>query len=117
MTIKKTTPDGIAPGTRRRFEARAEVLKAMAHPARLLMLDVLSRQELCVRDLTDLLELDQSTVSKHLALLRTVGLVALRKEGSTSYYRSTCCCLEGFMDCIEKVLEQNLADRQLVMLS
>lgn len=96
----------------RHYEARARVAKAMAHPSRLLMLDVLSQNEVCVCDLTELVGSDQSTVSKHLAVLRNAGLVELRKEGTMAFYRLKVPCLEGFWGCIETVLSRNLEEQQ-----
>ena len=94
------------------YEARAKVAKAMAHPSRLLMLDLLQKQEMCVGDLTEAVGADQSTVSKHLSVLKDVGLVTVRKEGSLSYYQLKCCCLEGFFDCMESVLVSDVTCRQ-----
>ncbi|MHC4063309.1 MAG: ArsR/SmtB family transcription factor [Planctomycetota bacterium] len=90
------------------YEARAKVAKALAHPTRLLLLDVLNETEMCVGDLTELVGADQSTVSKHLAVLKEVGLVMGRKERAMNYYRVNCKCLEGFFGCIESVLRDNL---------
>lgn len=97
---------------RLRYEARARIAKAMAHPSRLLMLDLLQQQELCVGELTEAVGADQSTVSKHLAILKEVGLVAVRKEGSLSYYHLKCGCLDGFFSCMEAVLVSELSCRQ-----
>ena len=90
------------------YEARARIAKALAHPSRLMMLDALQQKERCVCELTELVGADQSTVSKHLTILKNAGLVDDRKEGSMSYYRLKCKCLEGFFGCIESVLQQNL---------
>jgi len=94
------------------YEARARVAKAMAHASRLLILDALTREELCVCDLTELVGADQSTVSRHLAVLRNAGLVALRKEGTLAFYRLKVPCLEGFWKCIETVLSTNLEEQR-----
>lgn len=98
--------------TQKQYEARAKVAKAMAHPSRLLMLDLLQNQEMCVNDLTEKVGADQSTVSKHLSILKEVGLVDSRKEGTLSYYRVTCGCLDGFFSCMETVLLSDLEGRQ-----
>ncbi|MCR9232347.1 ArsR/SmtB family transcription factor [Gimesia chilikensis] len=98
--------------TRKQYEARAKIAKAMAHPSRLLLLDLLQNQELCVGDLTEKVGADQSTVSKHLSILKEVGLVESRKEGTLSYYTVSCGCLDGFFSCIETVLLQDLEGRQ-----
>ncbi len=101
--------------TRKRYEARAKIAKAMAHPSRLLMLDLLQKQEMCVSDLTEQVGADQSTVSKHLAVLKEVGLVDVRKEGALSYYRVTCGCLDGFFSCMETVLLSDVKERQTAL--
>jgi len=100
---------------RQRYEARARIAKAMAHPSRLLMLEALEKQELCVCELTDLVGADQSTVSKHLAVLKQAGLVEDRKDGAMAYYRVKVCCLRGFWECIEGVLSENLKAQQAAL--
>jgi DNA-binding transcriptional ArsR family regulator len=87
------------------FEQRAQVLKAMAHPSRLLMIDELSRGERCVCDLTKLVGADISTVSKHLAVLRRVGIVEDEKRGQQVFYRLKVPCVLGFFHCVESVLQ------------
>lgn len=90
------------------YEARARIAKAMGHPSRLIMLEALQERELCVYELTELVGADQSTVSKHLAVLKQVGLVEDRKQSNMTYYRVKVKCLEGFWRCIESVLKENL---------
>lgn len=101
--------------SRRRYEARARIAKALAHPSRLMMLDALDGRELCVCELTELVGADQSTVSKHLAVLKQAGLVEDRKEGVMAYYRVKVCCLQGFWECIETVLAENLKAQQAML--
>jgi ArsR family transcriptional regulator len=100
---------------RKRYEARAKIAKAMAHPSRLLMLDLLQKQEMCVSDLTEQVGADQSTVSKHLAVLKDVGLVDVQKDGALSYYRVTCECLDGFFSCMESVLKSDVELRRTTL--
>ncbi|MBN2489756.1 MAG: helix-turn-helix transcriptional regulator [Planctomycetes bacterium] len=101
--------------TPQQYEARARIARALAHPTRLLLLDLLKERETCVCDLTEIAGVDQSTVSKHLAILRDAGLVAGRKEGAMTFYRQTASCLEGFFGCLETVLRENLASRSAVI--
>ncbi|MBN2448113.1 MAG: winged helix-turn-helix transcriptional regulator [Phycisphaerae bacterium] len=98
--------------SRQRYEARAAIAKALAHPSRLIMLDALADGELCVCELTDLVGADQSTVSKHLAVLKHAGIVADRKDGVMTFYRLKVACLQGFWQCIESVLKENLKAQQ-----
>ncbi len=87
------------------FEARARVMKAMAHPSRLMMIEELSRGERCVCELTELVGADISTVSKHLSLLKKAGIVTDEKKGKQVYYRLKVPCVLNFFHCIESVLE------------
>lgn len=100
---------------RPRYVARAGIAKALAHPSRLLILEALEDREVCVCDLTNLVGADQSTVSKHLAVLKQAGLVEDRKDGAMVYYKLKACCLQGFWDCIESVLARNLKAQQAVL--
>jgi ArsR family transcriptional regulator len=103
--------------TRQFYEARAKVAKALAHPSRLMILEALKARELCVCALTELVEADQSTVSKHLAVLKNAGLVDDRKQGSLSYYRLRCPCVLEIFGCVETVLKQNLQAQAKVIAS
>jgi len=100
---------------RPRYQARARIAKALAHPSRLLILEALEKQEMCVCELTELVGADQSTVSRHLAILKQAGLVEDRKKGVMAYYRVKVCCLQGFWDCIERVLAENLKAQQAAL--
>ncbi len=79
--------------TKRRNDAEGtldrlvELAKGLAHPARLRMLGMLATGELCVCQLTAVLELAPSTVSQHLSVLARGGLVAERKAGKLVFYR------------------------------
>ena len=90
---------------RERFRARARVMKAMAHPTRLYIVDELANGERCVHELTEMVGADMSTVSKHLSILRSVGIVRDEKRGSEVYYSLRMGCVLGFFDCIEAVLK------------
>ena len=64
-----------------------EVFKAVSEPVRLRILVMLTRGELCVCDLQEVLGLPQSTVSRHLSRLKLLGLAADRRAGRWVYYR------------------------------
>ena len=88
-----------------RYEVRARIIKALAHPARLLMVDELAKKPLCVCDLRDLVGSDLSTVSKHLSVLKNAGIVADEKRGSQVFYSLRCPCVSDFFTCAEKVMK------------
>ncbi len=87
-----------------RFEARARIIKAMAHPTRLFIVDELSRKERCVCELKDMVGADMSTVSKHLSILKSVGIVNDEKRGAQVFYKLRMPCVLKFFDCVESVL-------------
>ncbi len=88
-----------------RLEERARVIKAMAHPSRLLIIEELATRERCVRELTEMIGSDVSTVSKHLSLLREAGIVEDEKRGLQVYYSLKMPCILNFFGCIESVLK------------
>jgi len=62
------------------------VAKAFADPTRVRLLTALRKQELCVCELCDALDITQSTLSSHLQVVRAAGLVRARREGKWMYY-------------------------------
>jgi DNA-binding transcriptional ArsR family regulator len=65
---------------------KADLFRALAHPARIRILELLSTREHTVQELREALGLDQPAVSQHLAALRTRLLVTVRKQGTLAYY-------------------------------
>ena len=87
-----------------RFEKRAEIIKAMGNAARLVIVEELSRNEKTVGALTELVDLDISTVSRHLLILRHAGIVSCKKNGNRVLYRLRTPCVMNFFECVEKIL-------------
>ena len=96
------------PKTLARYEARARIIKAMAHPSRLFIVDELSRGERCVCELTEMIGVDMSTVSRHLSILKNAGIVDDDKRGSMVYYRLKIPCVLDFVKCVESVMQSNI---------
>jgi DNA-binding transcriptional ArsR family regulator len=71
------------------YQKQAQLFRALSHPVRLRILDILSRQEACVCHLTAILGKRQPYVSQQLATLRDAGLVTDRREGTLIYYSLT----------------------------
>jgi ArsR family transcriptional regulator len=90
-----------------RFEDRARVIKAMAHPSRLYIIEELAKGERCVRELTEMIGADVSTVSKHLSILKESGIVADEKRGLQVWYSLKMPCVLNFFGCVENVLRAN----------
>ena len=93
--------------TKQKYQARARIVKAMAHPTRLFIVDELSRGERCVCELRDMIGADISTVSKHLSVLKDAGIVEDDKRGLQVFYSLRVPCILNFFGCVEDVLLAN----------
>jgi DNA-binding transcriptional ArsR family regulator len=98
----------IDPKTKALFEARAHVMKALAHPARLFVVDELSRGERCVNELQQMIGSDMSTVSKHLSILKTSGIIVDEKRGNQVFYSLIVPCVMNFFGCVESILKNKV---------
>ena len=94
--------------TKNLFERRARIIKAMAHPTRLFIVDKLSHGEHCVCELTKMIGADTSTVSKHLTILKNAGIVDDDKRGLMVFYKLKVPCVLNFFGCVEGVLKEDL---------
>ena len=97
--------------TKAKFELRTRIIKALAHPTRLFFIDELSKNERCVCELTEMVGADTSTVSKHLAVLKNVGLVQDEKRGVQVFYKLRVPCVLNFFDCVEFVIKANASEQ------
>ena len=95
------------------YETRANIIKAVAHPSRLYIVEKLAEQSRCVCELTDMIGADPSTVSKHLAVLKNAGIISDEKRGTSVYYRLEARCILKFIGCVEAVIEQNITKQTL----
>jgi len=95
------------------FKAQAQLFRALSHPVRLRILDILARQEACVCHLTEILGQRQPYVSQQLATLREVGLVTDRRDGTLIYYRLADNHLATLLE-EGKTVVRDLADQSLV---
>ncbi len=68
------------------FKIKADFLKSLAHPARLMIIEYLKNGEASVGQMVEDLGMEQSGLSKHLATLRLAGILASRQERSNVYY-------------------------------
>lgn len=95
------------PSDRSLFRSQAKVLKALANESRLVIVDRLHRGECSAGELTRIVGSDQTTVSKHLAILRAHGIVEDRREGSVVIYRLLTPCVVNFFSCAAQVLKES----------
>ena len=90
---------------KQKYEEMATVVKAMAHPTRLFIIDELKKQPHCVCELTEMVGADTSTVSKHLSVLKNAGIIYGEKRGISVFYHLRCDCVLNFYNCIIDVIE------------
>jgi DNA-binding transcriptional ArsR family regulator len=93
------------------LRTRAKVFKALAHPSRLFILEQLAESERCVCELTDMIGADMSTVSKHLSVLKSAGVIQDDKRGLQVYYRLKMPCILRFFECVGEVVETNAKEQ------
>jgi len=83
---------------------RAVILKALAHPVRVLILEALSKGDKCVCELNDLADIDQSNISRHLSVLKRAGIVSDRRHGMKVFYHLRCPCILNALKCAVEVM-------------
>ena len=67
-------------------EHAAEIMKAVAHPVRLQIIELLEKREMCVGDIVDALRGKQAITSQQLNMMRDKGVLSCRREGAKVYY-------------------------------
>jgi DNA-binding transcriptional ArsR family regulator len=85
------------------YKTKARIIKALAHPTRLFIVDELSRGERCVCELTDMIGVEMPTVSRHLSQLKSAGILEDEKRGAQVFYRLRVPCVLNFFKCVEAV--------------
>lgn len=101
----------MTPKEKKQYEARAKILKALAHPTRLWIARQLSDGEHCVCEFVDAVDVDFSTVSKHLTVLKEAGIVESEKRGKQVFYRLKIPCVLKFMECIDAVIQTQILEQ------
>jgi DNA-binding transcriptional ArsR family regulator len=96
----------------RKYQMQATILKSVAHPTRIFLLEELAQQERCVCELAELVGADISTVSRHLTILKNAGIVRDDKRGVQVYYNLQAPCALSFLSCVENIIKINLKTQQ-----
>ncbi len=94
-------------------EIRSTIIKAMAHPVRLMIIDLLKDGEVPFSRINECFESDKSTISKHLLVLKDAGIVSSRKSGLDMIYRLEVPCVVDFFGCVTAVIESNVQRQQI----
>ncbi len=88
----------------------AEFFKALAHPLRIRILDALRAGEVGVNELSGRLQVEQSTLSQQLAVLRKVNIVSGRKEGQNVFYSVSDPAIFRLLDETRNIFNNHLVD-------
>jgi ArsR family transcriptional regulator len=102
-------------GATRLQEFKAQFFRALAHPVRIRILEVLRRGERSVQELQAVLGLDQSTVSQQLAVLRGTRVVDARKEGTTVRYAVRDPLVGQLLDVARRIFNKQLISSQTML--
>ncbi|ADL43023.1 regulatory protein ArsR [Caldicellulosiruptor obsidiansis OB47] len=68
------------------YKKMAEYFKALSHPTRIRIIELVAEKERCVCEMMEILNLDQSHISRHLTILRNMEIVEDRREGNRVFY-------------------------------
>jgi DNA-binding transcriptional ArsR family regulator len=95
MKISNLTPE--------QLERASNMLKAIAHPLRIAILNHLENgKKLTVTEIHELLNIEQSTTSHHLGILKDKGVLASQRDGKNTFYYLKHDNLANIIDCISK---------------
>ncbi len=90
-----------------KYERRAHMFKALAHPVRIELLECLRERPWCVCDLAAAVGIDKSVASKHLSQLKEAGLICDEKRGTMVEYRLVAPCVLELAECAETTVLLN----------
>ncbi len=94
----------------RKFNVMSKIVKAMSHPTRLFIVDKLKERKHCVCELTDMIDSDISTVSRHLSVLKNAGILMDEKVKNNVYYSLRCPCVTDFFSCVINIIRTQHED-------
>jgi len=87
----------------KKYKQRSEIMKALAHPTWLFIVDFLANGEKCVCEIVEQVGVDISTISKHLLVMKNAGLVEDEKRGLNVFYKLVCPCISNLFTCLEAI--------------
>ena len=96
-------------------EYRAEILKALAQPTRLKIIDFLRDGERCVCEIFPAISEEQSNTSRHLSMMLSAGVLSRRKEGLKIYYAIKHPELLEIVDIATRIVKQDISRRHTLL--
>ena len=99
------------------FAKQAEIVKSIAHPLRIAIVDFLKDGEQCVYDIAEHIASERSNVSRHLSVMVSGGVLSYRKEGLKVIYKLRTPCIVDFFSCVSGVLKQQAEENSKLLKS
>jgi len=93
-------------------QLKADLLKPLGQPTRLKILELLAQGERCVCEIFPAIQEEQSNVSRHLAILKSVGVLTSRKEGQMVHYRVRDPQVFRLLDGVSALLKGHIEERK-----
>jgi len=87
-----------------KIERRAQIFKALGHPTREQIMELVANQETDFQDISEIIQTYISTISKHFAILKNSRLFTSTKKGTFVYFHATLPCIAKFLHCSESML-------------
>lgn len=91
-----------------KYALTARIMKAVAQPIRLAILDSLREGQRSVNDIAETVGAERSNVSRHLAVLTSAGILSSRKEGLQVFYRLHTPCILNVFGCVREVINADV---------
>jgi len=99
------------------FEKQAEIVKAIAHPLRIAIVDFLKDGKQCVCDIAEHVGSERSNVSRHLSVMVNAGVLEYHKEGLKVIYKLKTPCILDFFSCIKACLKLQAKENEKLLKS
>ncbi|MGI5170218.1 ArsR/SmtB family transcription factor [Spirillospora sp. CA-253888] len=97
------------------YQAKAELFKTLGHPVRIRVLELLCEGPKAVRDLLAAIDIEASSLSQQLAVLRRAGIVIAHRQGATVVYELAGADVSELMRAARRILTDLLADQGLLL--
>ena len=98
-------------------EYKANIFKALSHPARIEIIEFLQENKLCACDMAPALGIQQSSFSRHIAALKSAGVLKTWKEGVRLFFEVTDPCVYDLLDHVNALLEMKIKSQQQILSS
>lgn len=90
------------------YTRKANILKALAHPLRLQIIDILAKESITVTELSKRMDEVQANVSRHLSILKREEIVDFDKKGVATFYKIKYDCIMNTFICLDEIIKESL---------